>query len=175
MAVEKFSQTLVDPGTYWHSIDVETSGLSKNAHEVAEIAIITCKNTKIVDIYHSFFSVKEMSPEASAVNGLNLYQLAGWPSFKSPEIVNLLRSKIKYKIYAHNAQFDLGFLNVAGIIQGSHPYLCTRELAKKEGIYVNNKLTTITQHLGIPHNAHSALGDALALFHLITLKGWQIL
>lgn len=159
----------------WHIADVETTSLSPEDGEIAELAVLTCSGTEIVDIFHQFYSVKSISAKASEVNGFTVEQLQGWPSFKSKENIETLQKLFKYKIFAHNATFDGRFLCHNKVISGLHPMKDTLTFCRNDGIKLeNNKLGTWAKHYGIYTEAHSALQDVFMLYKLILIKGWQI-
>jgi DNA polymerase-3 subunit epsilon len=76
-------------------------------------------------------------------------------------------------ILAHNASFDKKFLlsemqKIGRIID--NPFLCTLKLARRLIMAPDYKLTTLTSHLKLKvpksHQAHRALNDVMATFHL---------
>lgn len=159
----------------WHVLDLETTGLNPEEHEIAELALLTCEGNSVVSVYHKFFSITSISEKAAQTNGLSVEKLKGWPPFTSPEIINELKNLIKYKIFAHNVQFDARFLARHGVIGGFHPVRDTLTYCKADSVKLeNNKLQTWLNHYGLATEAHNALDDAFNLFKLITLKGWQI-
>lgn len=162
---------------YYQVFDTETSNLSPmNGGEIAEIAVITCRNKEIIDLFHTYYSVVSMHPKAQETNGLSIFQLQGWPSLGSPEVQKELREIIKYPLFAHNISFDARFLKHYNIIKDDHILIDTLKLCRTSGINLeNNKLSTWTAHFGITHRAHGALSDTFALCQLIESQGWQYL
>lgn len=160
---------------YWHTLDLETGGLDPKNDEIAELALITCCGSQIIGIYHQYYSVRNMTEKAMEVNKLTLSQLNGWPHFQEPESLIELRNMIKYPIFAHNAEFDLGFLRNKGVFK-DHPSVDTRMLCKKsEKKLIDNKLQTWLKHYNLVNGKpHTALNDAFNLARLIMLLGWQI-
>jgi DNA polymerase III epsilon subunit-like protein len=160
----------------WHALDTETTGLSPNqGAEVAEMALITCVGSEIVDVYHDFYAVRGISQQAAAVNGLTLAQLQGWKSFGCLENLNKVKSLIKGPIFAHNARFDMAFMHYYGILPPDYPSYCTKELCKKANLPIpNNKLISLLEYLRIPHRPHGALSDAFGLTKAILTMGWQV-
>lgn len=160
----------------WHILDIETTGLDPNKEEIAELTLITCHNTEIVGIYHQFYQVSKMGEKAGQVNGLSIEQLRGWPIFSSRENIGLIRSLIKYPLFAHNSSFDAGFLVAQNVIKDSYPTIDTVKLCRKSNKRLeNNKLQTWVKHYNLSNGvAHTALNDAFSLYRLIVLMGWQI-
>ena len=102
------------------------------------------------------------------VHGLTRAKLAGAPSFDG--IVDALCARLDGRVFvAHNARFDLGFLQAeaAGCdrtlpITGQ---LCTAALARRLDLPVADvRLATLAGYFRVPHRrAHDALADAEAL------------
>lgn len=162
-------------GVLYHVVDIETTGLSSKEHEICELAILTCSGVQIINIFSQCYSIKSITEGAQKKNGYTVEQLAGWPSFKDPENIKLVKTLIKYPIFAHNANFDCQFLFDAGVINNHHTIkdtlkFCKEDLTKLE----NNKLDTWLRYFNINVQNHRALGDAFGLYRLIILKGWQL-
>jgi DNA polymerase III alpha subunit (gram-positive type) len=163
-------------GIFWQVVDIETTGLDSKVEEVAELAIVTCHNTDVINIFHKYYEVKKMGEVAGKVNGLTEYQLKGWPKFNSNENINIVRGILKYPYFAHNVDFDRGFLLASNVVNPDLRYIDTVKLCKiKPTKLENNKLQTWLKYFNIDAGAkHSALGDSLGLARLIILQGWQI-
>lgn len=161
---------------YYHVLDLETTGLSSNQDEIAEIAILTCLNTNIIDIYHQFFRIKSIGEKAAEVNGLSVEMLIGHQPFKSSKNLNHLSKILKYPIFIHNSRFDGGFMIANGIFDEHYPLIDTLKLCRKANLKLeNNKLQTWIKYYGISNGRpHSAISDTLGLQRLIILNGWQI-
>lgn len=159
---------------FYHVIDTETSDLSPNTGgEIIEIAIITCKNLEVIDIFHSYFNALKIHPKAYESHGISLQQLQGWPSLKNKNNQQELKDLIKYPFFAHNAVFDSRFLKHYNIIPKDHIILDTLKLCREEPEGPeNNKLISWTKYMGITHRPHGALSDAFALCQLIAAKSW---
>lgn len=160
----------------YHVLDIETTGLDNQKDEIAEIAIITCRNNEIHHIFHKYYSITQISEMASQKNHLTVEMLRGWPSFKSIDNISAIKSLLKFPVFAHNANFDIGFLKANNAIYDSVKVIDTVKLCKsKETKLENNRLQTWLNYYNINAGiAHSALGDALGLTRLILLQGWQI-
>ena len=161
---------------YWQVVDLETTGLNAYDEEIAELALITCRNTEIIGIHHQFYQISKMGKKAAQVNGLSIDQLRGWPIFSTNKNITLLRSLIKYPIFAHNASFDASFLIAQNVIREDYPVIDTVKLCRKsDKKLVDNKLQTWLNHYGFNNGIpHQALSDCFGLVRLIIFNGWQI-
>ncbi|MFW9949856.1 MAG: exonuclease domain-containing protein [Candidatus Thorarchaeota archaeon] len=161
---------------YWQVIDLETGGLDPVNDEIAEIAVITCKNADIIGVFHQFYEISKITEAAAAKNNLTISQLQGWKKFHTQENYNTLKKLIRWPVFAHNSPFDIGFLIKKGILPESYRHINTVELCRKSGKGLsNNKLQTWLAHYGLQNGtAHTALDDAFNLARLIMLMGWQI-
>ncbi|MCR4284685.1 MAG: 3'-5' exonuclease [archaeon] len=158
----------------YHVLDIETTGFNAKTDEICELAFLTCRGTQILDIYHNFFTINEISTKAQEVNGFSVEQLKGWNPLKNE--IPRLRSLLIHTIFAHNSVFDCGFLKEKGIIHFEHRIIDTLKLCRNDHTNLdNNKLKTWLQYYNISHRPHGALSDAFGLYKLITLKGWQVL
>lgn len=160
----------------YHVLDLETTGLNRDDDEIAEIAILTCKNTEVIGIFHQYYQVSKMGKGAFGAHGMSINQLIGWPQFSSSQNISYLQNLIKYPVFAHNATFDVGFLVAKKVMKDYHPMVDTLKLCKTSGVNLkNNKLQTWLQHYNLNSGvAHNALNDAFGLTRLIMLLGWQI-
>ena len=159
----------------WHTLDLETGGLKSSKDEIAELALLTICGSQIIGIHHQYYSVSEMSEKAMEVNHLSLVQLSGWPRFTDPENINQLRRLIKYPLFIHNADFDMGFMIQKGVFR-DHPSVDTLKLCRTSGKnLVDNKLQTWLKHYNLTNGTpHTALSDAFNLARLVMLLGWQV-
>lgn len=160
----------------WHVLDVETNGLDHKVHDITELSLITCENDKIIDIFYSLYMVNELSMAITDLTGLTLDKLSGWPHYKDSRNLEKIKKLIKYPIFAHNSSFDFRFINASNLFNSDYPVVDTLKLCKKSEIKLeNNKLQTWLRASNIQQlSTHSALGDSLGLYRLITLNGWQI-
>lgn len=162
---------------YWHVLDLETTGLKHNEDEIAEIAIVTCNNTEIIDIYHRFYSVNKINPAAFDVNGLNFDMLKGWGHFREIANLQFLLRYLKYPIFGHNIKnFDAKFLESNNCYNPNWMFCDTRDYCRESNIKLaDNKLQTWLKHFNLNYSgtAHSALPDTFNLARLIVLNNWQ--
>ena len=157
-------------------VDLETTGLDPyKGCEIIEIGITEIVNNKIVKNYSRFVKPKKQIP-----------------SFIT-EITNITNDMVKYEdsiedilprfrkyigdrtIIAHNAKFDLKFLNYYLKELNLEPidnFICTLELLKQNSNYKgkNKKLETACEYYNIENkNAHRADSDTLATAKLFLI------
>ena len=93
--------------------DTETTGLEpEKGHKVIEIGAIKLKNrSEVVDKFHAYINPKRDVPEASfKIHGISEEFLKDKPIFR--EIIKDFQSFIgNFPLVAHNAAFDIKFLN----------------------------------------------------------------
>ena len=163
-------------------LDLETTGLTiADGHRVCEVALVAVRGkieqarmTLLID------PEREFDPQAAAVNGLNIAMLRGAPRFA--EAANSILATIgNGLIVAHNAQFDLAFMNYELSFLGRPPLtnltLDTLSLARRLLRRASYSLKALATDLGLPHPTHRALDDVLALQgvydHLVELLAAQ--
>jgi DNA polymerase III subunit epsilon len=160
-------------------VDLETTGFSPaKGDQICEIALISMDpDGTIVEEWHSLINPRR-STGAVHVHGITNAMVARAPAIE--EVLDEIWQRIAGRVLvAHNASFDLRFLNV---LPGSHwvtETLCTQRLAP--GFLPDGKwtLAACCERAGIPFfNAHAALVDARAAAELLRfyLRGgvsWQ--
>lgn len=147
-------------------VDFETTGLYPAVgDEICEIGLARVENGEIVREFSALVDPgRPLDPAAAQVSGITPEMLAGQPSFEmlADEFLPLLADSI---IVAHNAEFDMGFLQYKlqkmGRNQVGNPVLDTLELARAQDDAGPFTLGVLANRLGIegPH-AHRALDDA---------------
>lgn len=150
-------------------VDLETTGLNPfEGNEIIEIGVTEIKNGKIGRSYSRFVKPKEdIPPFITELTGISNDMVK-----EEDSIENVLPRFRKYignnKIIAHNAKFDIKFLNFylkkLGL-EEINDYICTMELLKKVSSYKakNKKLATACEYYGIENkDAHRASSDTLA-------------
>lgn len=155
-------------------VDIETTGLEVNKHEIIEIAIITKSKHYHVKVSPNFIEFAD--PKALEING---YRPEEWlesiPSHVvAREIADILHNKI---IVGHNPKFDMGFIREMWDTHNCTPYVSSRyidtiQLAREHLPYCPQyRLDTIRRYLGWSLvGAHSAMvdcEDTKKLFHLL--------
>ncbi|MDO5686986.1 MAG: DNA polymerase III subunit epsilon [Neisseria sp.] len=95
-------------------LDTETTGLSpQNGDRIIEFAALEMIDRQFTGNDRHFYihPEREIDPEAAAVHGITLEQLADKPKFAAvgQEIADFVRDA---ELIIHNAPFDVGFLNM---------------------------------------------------------------
>ncbi len=167
-------------------IDTETTGLDvRDGHRIVEVGCVELLDGKAtVATWHSYFNPGRPVPaEAVAVHGLTDEKLRSAPTFanRADEFVAVVGGSV---LVAHNAVFDLGFLNAELALCGFDPFSCfvdTLELVRRKLPRVRQTLDGLCDHFGVSRRArdkHSALLDAQLLAevyaHLTDTKASQL-
>jgi len=93
-------------------LDIETSGLEhKEGHRVIEIGCIELNNKEVGSHFHQYINpLKTLTPENIKIHGITNDYLEDKPLFD--DIADSFLDFIKDSpVIAHNANFDIGFLN----------------------------------------------------------------
>src|SRR5437868_1650624 len=150
--------------------DTETTGLDPTqGHRVVEIGCIELLNRiPTGNSFHRYFNPeRDMPPEAFAVHGLSMEFLKGHPCFHLAvdELLDFLGDA---PLIAHNASFDLGFINaeldrVKKQAIGRERIIDTLLLARRKHPGGSNKLDDLCVRYKIDNSRrtkHGALLDA---------------
>jgi DNA polymerase-3 subunit epsilon len=130
-------------------LDTETTGMPvERGHRIIEIGAVEIINRRLTGrtFHHYIHPEREIDEGAQAVHGISLEFLEGKPRFAgiADELIEFLRGA---ELIAHNAAFDVGFLNAA------------RERYPGQ----RNSLDALCKRLGVDNghrNLHGALLDA---------------
>jgi DNA polymerase-3 subunit epsilon len=166
-------------------LDTETTGLDPyQGHRVVEVGCIELLNRiPSGQTFHRYINPqRDMPPEAFAVHGLSVEFLKDKPFFA--EVVDELMAFVgDAPLVAHNASFDLGFLNAelerAGrVLLGRDRMVDTLLLARRRHPGSPNRLDDLCARYGIDNTRrvkHGALLDAeiLAEVYLELVGGRQ--
>jgi len=145
-------------------IDVETTGLSPRSARVCEVASISFRGTERVGTLAELVNPGlPIPPEVSRIHGITDEMVRNSPSFGAvaPRLLAALEGSV---IVAHNAEFDLGFLNMeferVGLRFPELPVLDTLVLARRNWKFQSNRLGNIAKELNISSEGwHRALSD----------------
>ncbi len=165
--------------------DTETTGFDpESGDRLVEIGAVELLNHMPTgNIYHQYINPERSMPqEAFAVHGLGNEFLADKPVFKS-----IARDFLEFigdaKIVAHNAKFDMRFINAELKWIGISPIpasqsLDTLEIARRKFPGAQNSLDALCRRFGIDNSArekHGALLDSeiLAEVYLELIGGRQ--
>lgn len=165
--------------------DTETTGLDNSADRIIEIGGIELENLFPTGRTIHFYinpAGREIHPDAQAVHGISAEHLAGKPVFAdvAQEIIDFFDGA---KFVAHNAGFDMGFVNAEfarlGLPPvGSERVIDTLSLARRRHPMGPNSLDALCKRYGIDNShrtKHGALLDAelLADVYIEMLGGRQ--
>lgn len=152
--------------------DVETTGLSAVYNTIIELAAVKIHNGEIIDRFESFANPHH---RLSATT-INLTGITDDLVQSAPEIDIVLRKFKEWAgddiLVAHNASFDVGFINVgyqkAGMPKADNPVIDTLELGRF--LYPemkNHRLNTLAKKFDIELTQHHrAIYDAEATGYL---------
>jgi len=161
--------------------DVETTGLSAVYDTIIELAGVKIYEGEIIDRFESFANPHRALPEIiTNITGITDEMLVG-----APEVDGVLERFHEWMgdsiLVAHNASFDIGFLNQGfsriDIEPITNPVMDTLELAR----YLlpnlgNHRLNTLCKHLDIELTQHHrAIFDAEATGYLMWKLVQQLL
>ncbi|PWA13539.1 PolC-type DNA polymerase III [Pueribacillus theae] len=153
--------------------DVETTGLSAVYNKIIELAAVKVKNGEIIDRFERFANPHEpLSATTIELTGITDDMVKN-----APEIEDVLKDFHTFiqddTLVAHNASFDMGFLNVGfrkiGLKDAKNPVIDTLELARF--LYPelkNHRLNTLCKKFDIELTQHHrAIYDAEATGYLL--------
>ncbi|UOQ85612.1 PolC-type DNA polymerase III [Gracilibacillus salinarum] len=153
--------------------DVETTGLSAIYDTIIELAAVKITNGEIVDRYESFANPHHPLSETTT----NLTGITDDMVKDAPEVEDVLKEFHAWMgdaiLVAHNADFDMGFLNTGfkriGYDEASNPVIDTLELARLLFPELkNHRLNTLCKKLDIELTQHHrAIYDAEATGYLL--------
>ena len=154
-------------------LDTETTGLDFNdGHKIIEIGAVVVQNRKKTDdIFHTYINPERaIDKEAQQVHGISNEELINKPTFAeiADELIEFLEGST---IVAHNASFDVGFINhELNLVSSKYPKLediCAIEdslmIARKKFPGQRNSLDALTRRFevtGYDRTFHGALKDA---------------
>ncbi len=155
----------------WVAFDIETTGLSPETDEIIEIGLVKIHNGEIIDTMDQIFDPGIEIPEfITNLTGITNQDCSGKPLLKETlsDIVDFIEGNF---IVAHNADFDMSFLNnaikkYAPEIKKITPdkIIDTLDLSRFVLYNIHNhKLNTLADYFNIDTGSpHRALADAKA-------------
>jgi ATP-dependent DNA helicase DinG len=155
------------------AIDVETTGLNATTDEIIEVGGVRVVGGEIADTFHRLFKPsRPLSDEIVALTGITNSMLQDAASIEDvlPELLNFIGDE---PIVAHNAEFDISFLQQTCERQGLSlrraDGLCTLMLSRVLlPTLTSHRLAGIAAHCGIETGAsHRALDDATTCARLL--------
>ena len=154
-------------------LDIETTGVHPAIDEICEIAAVKVRNFVVRDKFHSLVRPERGIPgDVIRIHGITADMCAGAPGIKSAleKLFDFIGSAT---IVAHNAEFDLGFINhYAKRAMGKtldNTVIDTLTMSREFFPFRSHALGSLTRDLGLETmHQHRALDDALA-----TLKVYE--
>jgi DNA polymerase III, alpha chain, Gram-positive type len=156
-------------GSQYVVFDIETTGLSIINNKIIELAGVKMRDGKEVDRFSTFIDPHESIPyHIQQLTNITDEMVRGAPELepKLKEFVEFVGDDI---LVAHNARFDIGFLQAAcksfGMPELDNPVLDTLELARfLHPNMKNHRLNTLADKYKISlDNHHRAVDDSVAL------------
>ena len=149
------------------ALDLETTGLDSNRHQILEIGAVRFRGDEVIETYQTLVNPGVQIPEfIQRLTHISPQQVKRAPFFSSvaSEIEDFLGAD---PIIGHNIQFDIGFLASNGVPL-SNPSYDTWDLAS---VFLpasrQYSLKYLTSYFEVEHNdAHRALADAMATKHV---------
>lgn len=153
-------------------LDTETTGMPvERGHRIIEIGAVEIVNRRLTgrSFHHYIHPEREIDEGARAVHGISLDMLADKPRFSeiAGELIEFLRGA---ELIAHNAAFDVGFLNAELARLPDAPRVSelsvvtdSLALARERFPGQRNSLDALCKRLGVDNahrNLHGALLDA---------------
>lgn len=152
--------------------DIETTGLDFKKNQITEIAALKIENNKIVDKFETLINPDVKIPvEITELTGISNKMILEKPKIHEvlPNFLNFIKNDV---LIAHNANFDLNFLNFNlnkhfnNTLKNKN--ICTIALARKIIYSIPScRLSSLCNYFDIENkNAHRAMGDAYATTRL---------
>lgn len=153
-------------------VDLETTGLSpRYGDRIIEVGLVRAEEGAETTFESLINPRHPISPGATAVHGITQEMVESAPTFDelAERIWHFLDDAI---LVAHNAPFDLSFLNaqrgMLGLPPLQNPVIDTLALARRHFQFPRNALGAIAEALGIPAPVrHRALADALTTLKVL--------
>ena len=158
--------------------DTETTGLDAREDRIIEFGGIEIVNKFPTGrTFHKYINAqgRPVNPEAQAVHGISDADLVGKPTFDqiAPELAEFLDGAM---LVAHNANFDIGFLNAEFSRLGLPPIdpgrvIDTLAIARRKHPMGPNSLDALCRRYGIDNShrtKHGALLDSELLAEVYT-------
>ncbi|MCL1912943.1 MAG: type I-E CRISPR-associated endoribonuclease Cas2e [Eubacteriaceae bacterium] len=161
-------------------VDIETTGLNPSYAEITEVGAIKVKNGQVVDTFQSLTRTKTpIPPTIMKITGITNDMLDEQGKPLNVVMENLMDFLDGLPIVAHNAPFDVSFLNEALIRCGfgrlTNHIEDTLMLSKKTPFdFASYKLKALAEDLGLDLarldldglQVHRSLGDCYLTHHI---------
>ena len=138
------------------ALDTETTGFSPVKNELIEVSAIKYKGKKEIDCFSSLIKPKVPVPyNITRITGIDNEMLKDAPGVEMimKQLVEFIG---KYPIVAHNANFDLGFLNQYsnGKFKQNEIIDTVKKNRKIAPHLPNHKLSTVAKFIGIEEEGY---------------------
>ncbi|MDQ4142350.1 MAG: DEDD exonuclease domain-containing protein [Actinomycetota bacterium] len=167
-------------------VDLETTGGSPSDSAITEVGAVKVRCGEVQGTFQTLVNPGQPVPAfIRLLTGLSDHMLEDAPPIEQvlPSWIEFARDSV---LVAHNARFDVSFLNAAlerlGYPKMTNRIVDTAALARKTlaGEVPNNKLATLARYLHCPHQpTHRAYADALATTDVLhglieRASGWGV-
>jgi DNA polymerase-3 subunit epsilon len=150
-------------------IDLETTGTSPLEESITEVGALKVRRGEVIGTFETLVDPGRPVPQfVRILTGIGDETVAGAP-FIDGVLPDLLEFTSGTVLVAHNARFDVGFINASLARNGyeplANPVVDTALLARKllAGEVRDHKLSTLAAHLRCGHQpCHRAFADVLA-------------
>ncbi|MTI95079.1 MAG: 3'-5' exonuclease [Firmicutes bacterium] len=148
-------------------VDVETTGLSPRNERITEVALVRLEGTEVTGQWSTLVNPgRPIPPYITRLTGIDDAMVADAPPFEviAPKLISFFAEST---LIAHNASFDIGFLNAELRRAGRRPLgnqaLDTVTMARRLLPHLpNRKLVTVARYFGISTQGHHrAMADCL--------------
>jgi DNA polymerase-3 subunit alpha (Gram-positive type) len=153
--------------------DLETTGAKTPPCRVTEIGAYRVRGGKITEEFHTLVNPETFIPVfISQLTGITDKMVRRAPKFReiAADFLDFIGDSV---LVAHNAHFDIRFLNheigrVYTDYRVANPHLCTVQLSRKLLPHIDNhRLNTVAEYFSVALiNHHRALEDARATAHI---------
>lgn len=154
-------------------LDVETTGLRADQHEIIELAAMRVVEHEITDTFSTLVRIHTTLPATiTTLTGISDEMLRDQGLPLSEAMAQFLAFVADRRVVCHHAAFDYAFLKAAcrkcHLPEFRNPYADTWQMAKRQLDDVSDyKLATLAAHLGIDTTrTHRALDDCRMTFLL---------
>lgn len=144
-------------------LDFETTGLNSSIDKIVEIAALKYKDGVLIGEFYTLINPQVHIPmEVVNIHGIDDKMVKGSPTIKEklPELLSFIG---ELPIVAHNAKFDMNFLNASMYYLNkslNNPIIDTLKISREIFTELpNHKLQTIKEHFGMSLGSHRALDD----------------
>ena len=153
--------------------DLETTGAKTPPCRITEIGAFRVRNGEIVEEFHTLVNPETIIPVfISQLTGITNNMVRQAPNFRevAADFLDFIGDAV---LVAHNAHFDIRFLNheigrIYTDYRMANPHLCTVQLSRKLLPHIDNhRLNTVAEYFSVALiNHHRASEDARATAHI---------